>query len=109
MARQLHDALESSLEKSHKNSYQFTGRNTTNQLNESIDSGDPNYPSGIKLALIFVALCLTVFLVALVCDHTVALAAMTIKVVQLAKNILRIGPNDHCYCYPDHHIRIPQH
>ncbi|PLB38198.1 MDR family MFS transporter [Aspergillus candidus] len=74
MARQLHDALESSLEKSHKNSYQFTGRNTTNQLNESIDSGDPNYPSGIKLALIFVALCLTVFLVAL--DQTIIATAI---------------------------------
>ena len=79
MARQLHDALDLSLEKSQKNSDQAICSNTVDQLNVPLDSGSPNYPSGIKLAFIFVALCLTVFLVALVCCYMIALTAMTVQ------------------------------
>ena len=79
MAHQLHDALDLSLKKPQENSYQATCSNTVDQLNEPLDSGSPTYPSGIKLAFIFVALCLTVFLVALVCYYMIALTAMTVQ------------------------------
>lgn len=36
---------------------------------EANGAAGPKYPTGLKLAFIFVALCLAVFLVALVCIH----------------------------------------
>lgn len=41
------------------------------KLTENHESKTINYPSGLRLGLIFVALCLSVFLVALVCLHQI--------------------------------------
>lgn len=67
MAQEHHDALElPSSEKPQNDSDQATGSNNAEQLEEQLESDSPEYPSGMKLTFIFVALCLTVFLVALV-------------------------------------------
>lgn len=54
------------MEKSPEDSQETTYGNNAGQMGESLDPGTPKYVTGVKLTVIFVALCLTVFLVALV-------------------------------------------
>lgn len=68
MERMHDDALERpGVERSLEDSQQITYDKNTERLRDSLGPGSSKYPSGIKLTFIFVALCLTVFLVALVC------------------------------------------
>ncbi|OGM45261.1 hypothetical protein ABOM_006457 [Aspergillus bombycis] len=55
-------------------SQQATGNTVFDRPNNKVDSASSVYPSGLKLALIFWALCLTVFLVAL--DQTIIATAI---------------------------------
>ena len=55
------------MERSHEDNQQLTSDMNVEKISESSDEIKQQYPSGIKLTFIFVALCLTVFLVALVC------------------------------------------
>lgn len=67
MVRGHHGELEEpGLKRSPENSQKTTYGKNADQMGESLDPGTPKYPSGVKLTFIFVALCLTVFLVALV-------------------------------------------
>lgn len=67
MARTHADTSEGpEVEMSNKNSEQFTSDKKVERAEKTFDSETPTYPSGVKLTFIFVALCLTVFLVALV-------------------------------------------
>ncbi|KAB8069154.1 MFS transporter [Aspergillus leporis] len=57
------------MDNSHEDSQHATSNKILDQPNNELDSKSSTYPSGLKLALVFVALCLTVFLVAL--DQTI--------------------------------------
>ncbi|KAE8407334.1 putative efflux pump antibiotic resistance protein [Aspergillus pseudonomiae] len=61
------------MDTSHDSQY-APGNTAFEPLNEEVDSRSPTYPSGLKLALVFWALCLTVFLVAL--DQTIIATAI---------------------------------
>jgi hypothetical protein len=54
------------------------------------------YPKKLQLALITLALCLAVFLFALVCQ--------SFENLRLAHSLL--GSNDYCNCHPSHHRSI---
>jgi hypothetical protein len=59
------------------------------------------YPKGAKLGLITLALCLSVFLMALVCsDWSPSLGNLAL--------IKGIGQHHHCYCYPENYRRVQQ-
>ncbi|OQE40846.1 hypothetical protein PENCOP_c005G03415 [Penicillium coprophilum] len=61
-------------ELSHEDSQYATGDTGVDAPNEEVDLERSKYPSGLKLALVFLALCLTVFLVAL--DQTIIATAI---------------------------------
>ncbi|KAJ5590709.1 hypothetical protein N7450_004681 [Penicillium hetheringtonii] len=75
MVRGHHEAFDGHvLEKSHENSQQLTSNKNVEHVRDTFIPEPPKYPSGIKLTFFFVALCLTVFLVAL--DHTIIATAI---------------------------------
>ncbi|KAJ6009432.1 hypothetical protein N7522_004448 [Penicillium canescens] len=75
MVRGHDDAFEGpGVERSHEDSQQLTSDKNVERMRETFGPGTPKYPSGIKLTFIFVALCLTVFLVAL--DQTIIATAI---------------------------------
>ena len=70
------------LERSHEDSQQFTFDRNVELKRENFDPETPKFPSGIKLTFIFVALCLTVFLVALVCIEYLLLLYLFGKAIE---------------------------
>ncbi|OQE01714.1 hypothetical protein PENVUL_c041G08133 [Penicillium vulpinum] len=75
MVRGHDDAFEGpGVKRSQEDSQQLTSDKNVERMRETSGPGTPKYPSDIKLTFIFVALCLTVFLVAL--DQTVIATAI---------------------------------
>jgi hypothetical protein len=71
MAQEQCDAPEAQgISRSHGVSQQAINYDFLESPREGLESENPVYPSGMKLVFIFVALCLTVFLVALVSIQT---------------------------------------
>ncbi|KAE8140854.1 putative efflux pump antibiotic resistance protein [Aspergillus pseudotamarii] len=62
------------MDNSQEDSQYATDNMVFHRLNEEVDSESAKYPSGLKIALVFWALCLTVFLVAL--DQTIIATAI---------------------------------
>ncbi|BCS17174.1 MDR family MFS transporter [Aspergillus puulaauensis] len=75
-----HDETLQPPDRLHEYSQQATCSDNADRLNEPLDSDSPKYPSGVELAFIFIALCLTVFLVAL--DQTIIATAIPIITAQ---------------------------
>lgn len=91
MVRGHHEAFDGHvLEKSHENSQQLTSNKNVEHVRDSFIPEPPKYPSGIKLTFFFVALCLTVFLVALVCSEYILLPYLLEKAYVMANtNVLK--------------------
>lgn len=110
MVRGHDDAFEGpGVKRSQEDSQQLTSDKNVERMRETSGPGTPKYPSDIKLTFIFVALCLTVFLVALVCSaYLLHLCNSLRRLYRIANTNALKGSNYHCYRSPDHHVPISQ-